>query len=73
MTPKRLRYAAVPLLVVSAAAAEFTLTTFTKQPLEKFYWSEGAAFGDLNRDGKPDAVYGPYWWEGPDFTTRHAL
>ena len=73
MTPKRLRYAAVPLLVVSAAAAELTWPVFTKQHLEKFYWSEGAAFGDLNRDGKPDAVCGPYWWEGPDFTKRHEL
>ena len=50
MNPKRLRYAAVPLLVVSAAAADFTLTTFTKQPLEKFYWSEGAAL--VEPDGR---------------------
>jgi hypothetical protein len=35
------------------------------------YWSEGANFGDLNHDGKPDAISGPYWWEGPDFVKRH--
>ncbi len=73
MTPLRLLCAAVPLLAVSAGAAEFTLHTFKKLQLEKFYWSEGAAFGDLNRDGKPDAISGPYWWEGPDFTKRHEL
>ncbi|MDO8541478.1 MAG: VCBS repeat-containing protein [Opitutaceae bacterium] len=56
-----------------AFAADLTLHSFRKQHLETYYWSEGAALGDLNRDGKPDAVYGPYWWEGPDFTRRHEL
>lgn len=55
------------------AAAEPTLHTFKKQHLDPFYWSEGAMLGDLNRDGKPDAVSGPYWWEGPDFTKRHEI
>ena len=73
MTPIRSLCAAVLLTVVSAAAAELTWPGFTRQPLERFYWSEGAAFGDLNRDGKPDAICGPYWWEGPDFTKRHEL
>ena len=27
--------------------------------------------GDLNRDGKPDIVSGPYWYEGPDYKKRH--
>ena len=56
-----------------ATAADLTLTTFKKQQLEKHYWSEGAIFGDLNKDGKPDAISGPYWWEGPDFTKRHEI
>jgi hypothetical protein len=73
MTPIRPLCAVVLLTVVSAAAAELTWPGFTRQPLERFYWSEGAAFGDLNRDGKPDAICGPYWWEGPDFTKRHEL
>ena len=42
-----------------ATAADLTLTTFKKQQLEKHYWSEGAIFGDLNKDGKPDAISGP--------------
>jgi hypothetical protein len=66
----------VPTLFISAltvSAADFTLHSFKKQQLEKYYWSEGAMLGDLNKDGKADAVYGPYWWEGPDFTKRHEI
>ena len=44
---------------------------FSKQQLSKHFWSEGANFGDFNKDGKMDIVSGPYWWEGPDFTKRH--
>src|SRR4026208_1359427 len=57
--------------LVSASAADYTLHSFQKLQLEKYYWSEGANFGDLNRDGKADAISGPYWWEAPDFTKRH--
>ena len=65
--------AALVLIAPSALAADLTLHSFKKQHLESHYWSEGAAFGDLNRDGKPDAIYGPYWWEGPAFTQRHEI
>jgi hypothetical protein len=61
------------VLSAAALAAEPTLHTFKKVPLEKYYWSEGSAFGDLNKDGKLDAVAGPYWFEGPDFTKRHEI
>ena len=60
-------------VATSAPAAEPTLHSFKKQQLEKHYWSEGAMFGDLNKDGKPDAISGPYWWEGPAFTKRHEI
>lgn len=56
-----------------ALGAERVLHTFKKLHLDKYYWSEGANFGDLNRDGHPDAISGPYWWEGPDFTIRHEI
>lgn len=65
--------AVLVLISSSASAAETTLHSFKRQSLEKYYWSEGAALGDLNRDGKPDAVSGPYWWEGPGFTKRHEI
>jgi putative membrane-bound dehydrogenase-like protein len=75
MNPLRLAGLITSLAVLAATvtAADSTLHSFKKQTLEKYYWSEGAALGDLNRDGKPDAVSGPYWWEGPDFTKRHEI
>ena len=57
----------------SAAAADHTIHSFKKIHLDKYYWSEGANFGDLNRDGKADAISGPYWWEAPDFKKRHEI
>lgn len=35
------------------------------------YTCDGVAIGDFNRDGKPDVVAGPYWYEGPEFRTKH--
>ncbi len=37
---------------------------------EKFR-SEGAAFGDFNKDGQMDVVSGHIWYEGPDFKKEH--
>src|SRR3954467_14919615 len=47
--------------------------TWKKQQLTDKFYSEGMAAGDFNKDGKMDVVYGPYWWEGPDFKTRHTI
>ena len=73
MTPKFPPLVALIVFPALLAAAEPTLHRFKKQHLETYYWSEGAMLGDLNRDGNPDAVYGPYWWAGPDFTQRHEI
>ena len=54
-------------------AADYTLHSFSKLQLTDQYWSEGATFGDLNRDGHKDIVSGPYWYEGPDFRKRRAF
>jgi hypothetical protein len=54
-------------------AAERTLDSFRRQQLSGEYFSEGANAGDLNRDGKPDVVCGPYWYEGPSFEKRHEI
>lgn len=56
-----------------AAPTDYSLHTFKKLHLDHYYWSEGANFGDLNRDGHPDAISGPYWWEAPDFSKRHEI
>lgn len=47
--------------------------SFKKVQLSDQYFAEAAAIGDLNRDGKPDIVSGPFWYEGPAFTTKHEI
>ncbi len=59
------------LLASLTRAEDKVLHTFNKQQLDEHFWSEGATFGDFNRDGKMDIVSGPYWYEGPDFKVRH--
>ncbi|MDP6538227.1 MAG: DUF1080 domain-containing protein [Planctomycetota bacterium] len=52
---------------------ELWVRTFRRQRLSETFFSEGATFGDLNRDGHNDIVSGPYWYEGPAFVERHEL
>ncbi|MBX3397939.1 MAG: VCBS repeat-containing protein [Gemmataceae bacterium] len=61
------------LMALPAAAQDYKLHSFSRQQLTNIYYSEGANAGDLNGDGKPDVVYGPYWFEGPDFKVKHEL
>src|SRR5262245_40177558 len=73
MKPSSLLSLAIFFAVANATAGAATIHSFKKLHLEKYYWSEGATFGDLNQDGRPDAISGPYWWEGPNFTRRHEI
>jgi hypothetical protein len=57
--------------LVTGAAPPEALHTFRKIQLSDQFWSEGANAGDLNKDGSLDIISGPYWWEGPEFKTRH--
>jgi hypothetical protein len=57
--------------VLPVSAEEYLVHTFQRTQLTDKFWSEGATFGDLNRDGKPDIISGPYWYAGADFTKRH--
>jgi len=59
------------LLAVSSLQAA-TEITWKRQQLHGDFYSEGAAIGDINGDGKADVVSGPFWWEGPTFETKHA-
>ena len=61
----------VALTTAISAAPKYQVHTFTKQQLTDQFWSEGANFGDFNKDGKMDVVAGPFWYEGPDFKVRH--
>jgi hypothetical protein len=54
-----------------ASSSKPVLHSFTKQQLTDEFWSEGACFADINRDGVTDVVSGPFWYEGPSFATRH--
>ncbi|NJO55499.1 MAG: VCBS repeat-containing protein [Rhodospirillales bacterium] len=56
--------------VSALAAQDFKLHSFTTTQLDIHFWSEGANFGDFNKDGKMDIVAGPYWYAGPDFKQR---
>ena len=44
----------------AADAKDYSLHSFKKTQLTDKFWCEGATFGDLNRDGKPDIISGPY-------------
>jgi hypothetical protein len=62
--------------------ADYTQTTptiehvsdeFRQQRLTGFYYGDGMAVGDFNRDGHLDLVTGPLYWEGPDFKVAREI
>ena len=55
----------------AASGLSATLPTFRKLVLNGDYYCDGINTGDFNRDGKPDIVAGPFWYEGPSFTAKH--
>jgi hypothetical protein len=56
-----------------SAEESHQLDTFKRQQLTDEYYSEGVNAGDINRDGHPDVVHGPYWYEGPSFEQKHEI
>jgi hypothetical protein len=67
--------ATVALLLSGGAPAppdsDYYLHFFRKVTLSNEFYAEGATFGDLDRDGVMDVIAGPFWYEGPDYRTRH--
>src|SRR5437660_1220012 len=63
--------AAMLASLLAASAQDYVIHSFKKIQISDQFWCEGATFGDFNHDGVMDVVAGPYWWEGPDFKTRH--
>src|SRR5438093_245350 len=47
--------------------------SFEKKVLTSEYYSEGANYGDLDRDGVMDIVSGPYWYKGPDYGRKYEI
>lgn len=61
----------VALAAFSVRAATLKLHTFEKKVLSEEFFSEGAGYGDFNKDGVMDIVSGPYWYAGPEYTKKH--
>ncbi len=59
------------LLSAPAAFADKELHTWKKIQITDKFFSEGATFGDFNKDGNVDIASGPFWYEGPDFKKSH--
>ncbi|MCC9608961.1 VCBS repeat-containing protein [Blastopirellula sp. JC732] len=64
---------AIGAFTAAAVAEEDRLHSFQRIALTESYFSEGAGAGDINGDGVPDVVYGPYWFAGPDFKTKYEI
>lgn len=59
-------------LLAASSLHAATQITWKRQQLHGDFYSEGATIGDINGDGRPDVVAGPFWWEGPAFEKKHA-
>jgi len=56
-----------------SGAAVAAPPTFRTIVLTEAFHAEAAGCGDIDRDGHGDAVYGPWWYAGPDFQTRRPI
>jgi len=52
---------------------ETVSSRFRMQRIDDFYYSWGAAAADFNHDGFLDIVAGPYYYLGPNYTTRREI
>jgi hypothetical protein len=60
-------------VLLSPVAVDAASPTFSRKQLTDDFWAEGATVGDFNHDGTPDVAYGPWWFAGPDYTTKHEI
>ena len=57
-------------LNLKSEPAEKVSQHFRMQQLNDFFYSWGATVGDINHDGIPDVISGPFYYLGPDYTDR---
>jgi hypothetical protein len=67
----RYRDVAIKDLNRKTEPAEQVSTHFRMQQLNDFFYSWGATAGDINHDGIPDVIAGPFYFLGPEYTDRH--
>jgi hypothetical protein len=67
----RFRDVAVKDLNRKTEPAEQVSSHFRMQQLNDFFYSWGATAGDINHDGIPDVIAGPFYYLGPDYTDRY--
>jgi hypothetical protein len=53
--------------------AEKISANFRMQRISDYFYSWGATTGDMNHDGVLDVIAGPFYFQGPDYTERHAF
>ena len=51
--------------------AEQVSSHFRMQRLNDFFYSWGATAGDVNHDGIPDVIAGPFYYPGPNYTDHY--
>lgn len=49
------------------------LITWKRVQLSDQFYSEGASFADIDKDGHMDIISGPYWHAGPDWKQKHEI
>ncbi|MEO1995615.1 MAG: VCBS repeat-containing protein [Planctomycetaceae bacterium] len=55
------------------SAHQLPAVEFQKLVLTSRYYCDGITSADINSDGHPDVVAGPFWYEGPTFQRAHAV
>jgi hypothetical protein len=73
--PGEVRFKDVGLKDLEARSepAEQISASYKMQRIDEFYYGWSAAVADINHDGIPDIVSGPFYYLGPDYTVRKEI
>jgi hypothetical protein len=72
---KLLGFAAIVMSgsIIAEAQKKTSSGNFKKQVVTTDFVAEGAAIGDVNKDGKKDILSGAYWFEAPNWTKHEIM